>query len=68
MRADAEEYASLISDISTYIAETGIRFITGELNLEGDFDTFQDTLKAMNIDRVLEIKQSAYDEYVASVG
>ena len=64
--ADAEEYASLISDISTYISETAIRFITGELDLEGDFETFKDTLKNLNIDRVLEIKQAAYDEYEAS--
>ncbi len=65
---DAEEYASLISDISTYIAETGIRFITGELDLEDDFEAFKNKLRNMHIGRVLEIKQAAYDEYTASLG
>ena len=65
---DAEEYASLISDISTYIAETGIRFITGELDLEDDFESFKNKLRNMRIGRVLEIKQAAYDEYMASQG
>ncbi len=63
---DLQDHFDVISDISTYIAENGIRFITGELNLESDFDAFKDTLKAMNIDRVLEIKQAAYDEYAAN--
>ncbi len=65
---DAElsaEATTLWTDISTYISESCVKFITGELNLEGDFDAYIAQLKSMGMDRYIEIQQMALDAYYA---
>lgn len=64
--ADAEEYSAIMGDITTYIQEVGVQFITGAKNLDSDFDTFIESLHTMNVDRLIEIKQTAYDEYIGA--
>lgn len=64
--ADAEmsaEAANLWTDISTYMNESRVKFITGELNLEADFDAYLAQLKTMGMDRYIEIQQMALDAY-----
>lgn len=64
--SDAElstEATSLWTDLSTYITESRVKFITGELNLEADFDAYLAQLKTMGMDRYIEIQQIALDEY-----
>lgn len=63
---DAEEYNSLLSDVGTYISETAVRFIIGEKNFDGDYDAFISTIESMDIARMLEIKQAAYNDYLAA--
>lgn len=58
-----EEAGNLEADIDTYIEESIVKFITGDLNFEADYDTFINTLHTLNIDRVLDLYQQAYDEY-----
>ncbi len=58
-----DEYTDLWADINTYISECRTRFISGELNLEGDFDAYRQTLKDMGIERVIEIKQATLDAF-----
>lgn len=65
--ADAEEYSAVLGDITTYIQETGVQFIMGTLNLDSDFDAFIQTLRDMGVDRLVELKQAAYDEYTAGL-
>lgn len=62
----AEEYGALMGDITTYIQEVAVQFITGDKNLEDDFEDFKATLKDMHLDRIIEIKQAAYDEYMGA--
>lgn len=62
---EAEEYSAILSDISTYIQEVGVQFIMGTKNLDSDYDAFIEALHAMNVDRLIEIKQAAYDEYIS---
>lgn len=38
--ANAEEYSAIMGDITTYIQETGVQFITGTKNLDSDFDAY----------------------------
>lgn len=64
--ADAEEYSAIMGDITTYIQETGVQFITGTKNLGSDFDEFIDSLHTLKLDRLIEIKQAAYDEYIGA--
>ena len=58
------EYSSLKSDISTYVNEMTIKFIRGTESLD-NFDAYLDNLKTMGVDRLMEIIQSATDEYYA---
>ena len=41
-------------------------FITGTTSLD-TFDSFQSTLKSMNLEQLLEIKQNQYDRFLANV-
>lgn len=60
---EGTELANILSDITTYRDETVIRFIVGSESLD-NYDDFVQTLKDMNIERAIEIKQAAYDRYL----
>ena len=60
---DSAEASALLGDIRTYISETCLKFVTGEIDLS-EFQTFRDNLRQMGMDRVIEIYQDAYDAYV----
>lgn len=55
------EMAMLTTDINTYVEEAIARFIIGDLDVETDWDSFQNELKALGVDRYLEIIQETYD-------
>ena len=52
-----------MTDIQTVVDEKTPQFISGVLSLD-EYDAYQDTLKSMNIDRVIEIVQQAYDAFM----
>ena len=60
----AEEVSSIEFDINTYVWETVIRYIKGTEPLE-NYDKFLEQLKTLKLDRLIEIKQNAYDAYMA---
>lgn len=62
---DADEEAKLFGDIYTYFSEMQIKFITGEKSLDVFESEYLATLEKMGIDRVLEIRQAALDEFNA---
>lgn len=65
MTADeAVEYASLYTDIQTYVQECNVKFIMGQMSLN-EYDAYRDTLHRMNIDRCIALKQAALDRYNA---
>jgi putative aldouronate transport system substrate-binding protein len=51
------EYASLYTDISTYASERLTQFITGVANIDTEWDAYVAQIKAMGIDRCVEIQQ-----------
>jgi putative aldouronate transport system substrate-binding protein len=57
-----EEYATLFTDINTYIGESRAQFISGAMPL-GQFDSYISTLKRMGMDRLLEILQTSFEAY-----
>lgn len=61
-----EEINSLSADLNTYISEMYAKFVTGTESLE-NFDSFVETAKKMGIDRVLEIRQKAYERGLENV-
>ena len=62
---ESEEYNRTVSDIATAAAEQSLRFVTGDRSLE-EYDSFIEDLRAMGLDRLTEIKQAAYDRYLAA--
>lgn len=49
------------TDIGSYVRECMTRMVTGEMNIESDWDTFQSNLEAMGLKTVLECAQAAWD-------
>ena len=60
---EQEEYANIMNDINTYVAEVRVNMITGKQSIN-EFDSYLKQLKKYKIDRAVEIKQAAYDRYV----
>lgn len=62
---EVEERGPVYKDITTYLKQARAQFITGELDLDKDWDTYVNTLEQMNLGRLLEIEQAAYDRFCA---
>ncbi len=59
---ESTELASIMTDINTYRDEMTLKFITGQEPI-ANFDTFVSTIKGMNIDRAIELKDAALTRY-----
>lgn len=57
---EGAELAAILSDITTYRDEGVIKFILGTESFD-NYDRFVDTIKNMDIERAIQIKQDAYD-------
>lgn len=57
------EYAKIYADINSLVDEKTNLFITGELNLEEDYEEFISQIKNMNIDRAIELQQAALNRF-----
>lgn len=62
----SEEYSSRFNDLNTMAEERIGRFITGELSIDEEWDTFQKDLITMGIEDCIAIYQECYDNYMAS--
>ncbi len=62
-----DEEASVLSqylvDIQTYVEQMNVAFISG-VNDMATFDSYLTTLKNMNIEELIQIKQAQYDRYM----
>jgi len=62
--ADATSLANYNSQISTYVAESYAKFITGQTAItDANFNTYIATLKTLNLDKALAIEQKALETY-----
>ena len=61
---ESEEYNGLATDIATAVSEQCLRFVTGERSLD-EYDSFVEDMVGMGLDRMTELKQAAYDRYLA---
>lgn len=60
----AEEYSLLFGDINTMAVERIGKFVTGSMDIETEWDTFQQDLIDMGIEDCIAIYQEAYDSYM----
>ncbi len=57
--------ASLTADINAYVTQSMAQFVTGDLNIDNDWDNYMNTLKRMGVDDLIKIYQDRYDNYLA---
>lgn len=62
---EASVVSQYLVDIQTYVEEMHVAFITGTQSLDG-FDNYIASLKNMNLDQLLEVRQAQYDRYMAA--
>ena len=62
---EVKERSVLYTDVNNYLASAKAQFITGELDVDKDWDAHIATLKKMGLDRLLEIEQVAYDRFIS---
>lgn len=62
---DAEEYSRISADVSTYYREMRAKFISGEVDIDAEFDNYIQGLKDRGIDTMIEMKQAALDKFNA---
>ena len=58
----SEEMALLKTTIMDYHSESLVRFVTGDLDIERNWDGYIEQLYSLGLDRYLELLQKAYDE------
>ncbi len=61
---EGNTFATITADITTYVDECNVKFITGSMSLD-EFDSFVETIKGMGIDEAIAIQQAALDRYNA---
>ena len=50
-----------MADIKTYVDEMFYKFLTGEADIDKDFDKYVEQLESIGLNEVIGIYQSAYD-------
>ncbi len=59
--AEADEAGILQSNLVHYIDQSTLQFITGDLDLDKDWDSFVNGLANMQVNRYVQMMQKAYD-------
>ena len=59
------EISKLAADYESYALECRDKFITGDMDIETEYATYEEQVRTMGLTRALEIKQDAYDRYMA---
>ena len=58
----ASEVATLQTNIENHVQQNALQFITGSKNLDTEWDAYVQGLDSLDLDRYLEIQQTAYDK------
>ena len=62
---ESQHKADLQNDIETYQTEMRLKFITGQLDIDAEWDNYCSALEGMGIHTMEEITQAAVDRYLA---
>ncbi|HJC25443.1 MAG TPA: extracellular solute-binding protein [Candidatus Eisenbergiella merdavium] len=63
---EADTFATLQTSLQEYVKTSMAQFITGELSLENDWDSYVSTLDGYGVDNYVELYQKAYDVYYSA--
>ena len=61
---ESTQMDEMANTIGTFVSEMAVKYITGEADPSG-FDKYLEQLNAMGLSKVLEIRQTAYDRFMA---
>jgi putative aldouronate transport system substrate-binding protein len=56
------ELADLEKSLNDYVDQMLARFITGEMDIESEWEIYLSTLESMGVERLVKLYQNAYDE------
>ena len=56
-----------LTDLTTYVDERAVAFICGYASIEDEFDSYIETLKGMQVEELIKVKQAQYDRYAAAL-
>ena len=62
---ESAEQTQLIADINKYFSSAVVQFITGDLSLEDDWDTYLSTMEELNVERYIEVCRGHYERWLA---
>lgn len=65
---ETEELAMIKADLDTYRSEMLTKFVTGQADIDKQWDSFMKTLDGMGQERMDEIRQQQYDRYLEIIG
>ena len=58
------EISKLAADYESYALECRDKFIVGDMDIETEYEAYEESVREMGLTRALEIKQDAYDRYM----
>lgn len=61
---EAQEVSPKLNEITTYANEQFAKWLTGQGDVETEFEEYRNTLRKLGIEQVLEYYQAAYDRYI----
>ena len=59
------DFNMIMNDVTTYVQEMYIQFITGQADLEADWETYVNTINGMGLETALQYESEAYELYQA---
>lgn len=59
------DYNTIMNDVTTYVQEMYIRFVTGNADLNKEWETYVNTLNGMGLEAAVEFQKEAYSKYQA---
>ncbi|WP_219837849.1 extracellular solute-binding protein [Paenibacillus sp. R14(2021)] len=65
--ANADEASMIQTNVKNMIDQSAIQFITGELDLDKDWDTYVNGLKSLGTAKYVGIMQQAYDSWASDI-
>ena len=64
--SDAQIISEATLQIGGYVNQALVQFITGDLNIETQWDEYLTTLEKMNVQQYIDTYQKYYDAYMAN--
>lgn len=61
---EQKEFDEIYAEIKTFVKEETALFVSGEKNVDSDWDGFQKSLKNLRVERYLELTQKGYDAFI----